>query len=501
MFGESGPTTPRWFRAGVIALTVGAVVTAPIAPAMAAPDDPMPIPPACSAPSDPDPIDTVTVAAALLTATWLRCAGDPPLFAVDEGEHVGLEFTTDGRFARVFLDVDGSLISAEGLQQEGRWEIQGVNASAAMLSMTLMGNGTLHAETTFADSGSSLRIMGEDGVTREYARWDGETPERGLPVDADPGPCGPLTPPMAFDDVAAATNLAIGTWIRCDGPSPFAAQEGDDVGLELTSSGRFFRVYESAQGLIRAEGVLQEGRWVINDVYTTGAPSWSTLDLGLKLSGSGYFPFGVTVHNDGEALVFDDSMTGTSSGYSRWSGPAPTPGLPAGIGAGACGHPTGPVQPSSSDELAELLVGSWTVCAGEPFGPGVIGVEFVADGSFRAQVRSADGRVVLHEDSTGATWRLVPFAEPFDVHNGPQIDVVYPDGSTLILQPELFSSPLFMTLWPDSGLLAGAPQPLPGPVEPLPPTGTDAPTKLLVLGGMLVAVGAFMTRRSARAGR
>lgn len=492
MSGWTVLRVPRSCGLGVVALTVAALAVAP--PATAGADD-APIPAVCAEPSTPDPIETVAEAASLLEATWIRCDGDRPWFAGAAGDHLGLEFTADGAFFRVYQDTDGSLIRAEGMLQEGRWEIQGVHESGAMLVLTLMGSGTMAGEATFHDGASFLRTMGEDGVTRDYARWAGARPEPGPPVGVDEGPCGPLTTPMTFDDVEAAERAVVGIWTRCVGSAVFGVDGGDDVGLELTAAGRFFRLHEAADGsLVRAGGLRQEGMWVVNEpnVADPSRP-WSSIDFGLRLAGSGYFPIGVTVHDDGDMLRFTDSMDGTGSVYVRWSGSAPVPGLPVGVGEGPCGHPIDLVELSSSDQLEHLLIGTWTVCDGEPFGAGVVGAEFAADGSFRALVRAADGTVVVDEGSVGATWTLWPFDEPFDAHNGPQIDVTYADGGTRTLQPDVFASPLFMSLWPDWGVLAGAP-------PDLPRTGRAAPWNVLVVGGVLVAAGSLLVGSARRTG-
>jgi len=153
----------------------------------------------------------------------------------------------------------------------------------------------------------------------------------------------------------------------------------------------------------------------------------------------------------------------------------------------------------SSTQAEQLVIGTWSVCVGEPFGAGVVGAEFASDGTFRAFVRAADGRVVDDERSVGATWKIWPFDEPFDIHNAMQLDVVYLDGSTRIFLPELLSSPPFMAITFDAGLVPGRPLDLPTPsttVAP-PPSGTIPETgagdgATLAIGVGFVLAGAML---------
>lgn len=298
------------------------------------------------------------------------------------------------------------------------------------------------------------------------ARGGGDAP---MPV---PPACTEPSESVALDSVADAETLLVGTWIRCEGTARmYWAHEGDDLGFEFTDDGSFFRIYQSGDGdLIRAEGWLQEGRWVIDDDYD-GSTAW----LGMKLLGSGYSGLGVTFHDDPVAMRATDGMAGTTAQYIRWTGTAPTPGSPAGVGDGPCGQPTSPVVLESSTQAKQLLTGTWTLCAGEPFGPGVIGAEFAADGSFRAFVHAADGQVTPDAESVGATWLLYPFDEPFDIHNGPQVDIQYADGRTRIFSPEFLEDPPFIAAYGGVGMVAGTPAPLPPTTVPVPPTTVPAP--------------------------
>jgi hypothetical protein len=78
----------------------------------------------------------------------------------------------------------------------------------------------------------------------------------------------------------------------------------------------------------------------------------------MKLVGGGSNPNGVTFHDDPDAIRVLEGITWIESDCARWTGAAPEPGLPAGLGDGPCGHPTGPVEPQSSTQIEELPVGA-----------------------------------------------------------------------------------------------------------------------------------------------
>jgi hypothetical protein len=477
--------------------------TIAVAPTGVRADEPMPIPVPCAEPSEPVAFDTEADAEARLVGTWIRCESASPMFSAEEGEHVGIEFAADGRFFRVYQDADGALIRAEGLLQEGRWEVQSAIATDAMLSMELIGAGFNIHEMTVFDAPEAMQLT--DAMTRtirDYARWSGAAPVPGWPAGVGEGPCSIRTLPVALDSAADAQARLVGTWIRCeDTRRMFWAHEGEDVGFEFSDDGTFDRIYRGPDGgLIRAEGLVQQGRWAIDDVDESAA------GLGMKLLGSGYFGILATFHEP-DALRFMDGMDGTTIHYFRWAGAAPEPGLPAGVGEGPCGHATNPVVLESSDQAEQLLTGTWTVCAGDPFGPGVIGAEFAADGSFRELVYAADGQVVRTPQSVGATWSIEPFDEPFDMHNEPQVVVHLPDdGGTRGFSPSFFTSPpfiAFMGVDGSAGLIAGAPTPLPQAPSAIPMTGADRSLDLAIVAGALMLIGSAslcVARRARRAG-
>ena len=462
----------------------------------------MPIPPPCAEPSEHVPIDgaadVAVDAGTRLVGTWIRCDGDTRMWWAYEGDDVGYEFADDGRFFRLYQDENGGLIRAEGLLQEGEWTIDRTIAGEPIVWMALTGSGSMGHLLSFFAEPQAIRLVETMGpAIRTFVRWSGAAPAPGWPASLGEGPCSVRTLPVEVDSVEDAATRLVGTWIRCgDGPRLFWAFEGDDVGFEFTADGRFFRVYEGADGgLIRSEGFAQEGRWQIDDLY-----DGFTVALGMDLHGSGYFNHRATFHEEPVALRIIEEMVFTATHYVPWSGAEPEPGLPTDVGDGPCGHATDHIVLESSAQTEDLLTGTWTVCGGEPFGPAVIGVEFAADGDFRALVHAADGQVVPDAMSVGATWLVHRFDEPFDIHNGPQLDIRYADGSTRIASPRFFATPPFVAFGVGAGLVEGTPAALSlSPPDALPPTGRDASWELALLAGALVVVGwvsVRVTRRS-----
>jgi hypothetical protein len=98
-----------------------------------------------------------------------------------------------------------------------------------------------------------------DAVPNAASRVGDEPPSESVP-------CAEPSEPVVRATVAEAEARLVGTWIRCgDAPSLLACQEGDDIGMEFTADGRFFRIYEGADGaLFRPAGLVQEGIWTID---------------------------------------------------------------------------------------------------------------------------------------------------------------------------------------------------------------------------------------------
>jgi LPXTG-motif cell wall-anchored protein len=295
--------------------------------------------------------------------------------------------------------------------------------------------------------------------------------------------------------VADAESRLVGTWIRCaQATRKFIAHEGDDIGFEFTADGRFYRIYPDEQGgLIRAEGLYQEGTWRIDDTSDSGSAGFGqTASLQLHPLGSGYFSDVITFHDDPLAI----GVPHAKFHYFRWTGDEPTPAAPPGIGVGRCGHPVDPVTIESSSDVESLLVGAWTLCEPDAgtfaFGAGALGVEFGADGQFWRLVRAADGSVVRDQGQSEMTWTVDPFAAgTLTWGNEPQLGIAT-DGSTQYFNPLFFAGPPFVSFgWSGAGLLRGMPSASEAPAQvPLPGTGADQAQLTASIAGTLVLAGA-----------
>jgi hypothetical protein len=206
--------------------------------------------------------------------------------------------------------------------------------------------------------------------------------------------------------------------------------------------------------------------------------------------GIGSFSDVITFHDEPDAI----GIPHAKFHYFRWTGDDPTPGIPAGITEGPCGNPVDPVVVKSSAEVEAILTGAWTVCepdAGSGLvGPGVVGIEFGADGRFWTWVRAADGAVV-RDESQPATWEVLPFDEDELMWGGAPSVVIASNGSEWYVTPILLAEPPFLSFgYSGGGLLKGMPPAGAAPVDlPLPGTGADGVQLIALIAGTLVIVG------------
>jgi hypothetical protein len=304
---------------------------------------------------------------------------------------------------------------------------------------------------------------------------------------------------VELSSAAEAEERLVGTWIRCaQATRKFVTYEGDDIGFEFTADGRFYRIYpDHSGGLIRARGLGQEGAWRISDPYPAEFEVSPTLQL--HLLGFGNFGDAITFHDDPDAI----GIPHAKFHYFRWTGDDPTPGTPAGVTEGFCGHPVDPVAVESSAEVEALLTGSWMVCEPDAGSglvqPGVVGIEFGADGQFSRWVRADDGTVV-RDESQPATWEVYPFDED-EVTWGSAPEVVIASNGTewWHVTPILLAEPPFLSFaYSGGGLVKGMP---PASEGPLPGTGADRVLLIALLAGAYVLVGsvAWMLAQQQRA--
>jgi hypothetical protein len=107
----------------------------------------------------------------------------------------------------------------------------------------------------------------------------------------------------------------------------------------------------------------------------------------------------------------------------------------------------------TAEEQRALLVGRWWECSGSwlgytsPFPAGIVGAEFVRDGSFYALALSSDGQVVRSSRADLVLqWALV---ERISSPGEPclwQLNLTDPSGSFTISSPQFYEQPRQMLL-------------------------------------------------------
>ena len=164
--------------------------------------------------------------------------------------------------------------------------------------------------------------------------------------------CSTPTDEVVLTSVDQVAGLIDGTWIRCDGPPLFGDGTEGEVGVDVVGD-RFYRVYRAADGsLIRAEGIDQEGALAILD--TTGTNGLGSYQTNWKLLGQGTAIFRPSFFQSPSVMGL--RMTGTAH-YERWTGAAPTPGVPPGTSPSACGDRITPIALTSVAQAHDLRVG------------------------------------------------------------------------------------------------------------------------------------------------
>jgi len=243
---------------------------------------------ACSTPTDPVALTSVDQVAGLVAGTWIRCDG-PPLIGDGSDGEVGVD-VVGGRFHRLYRAADGSLIRAEGLDQEGTLTILDSTAmngpGSYQTNWRLVGRGTFIFTPTFFQSPSVMGLAGMTGSSH-YERWAGPAPTPGLAPGTNAVACGNPTTPIALTSVTQVQDLLVGPWNRCGGGSAIGNPDGE-AGLEFTSDGSFRRLVRSADGtVVPGSGIEDHGTWTVID--TTGMNGQGSYQVNLTVDGSGTY--------------------------------------------------------------------------------------------------------------------------------------------------------------------------------------------------------------------
>jgi len=316
--------------------------------------------------------------------------------------------------------------------------------------------------------------------------------------------CAEPGDPVTLTSVEQVSALAVGTWIRCEGPPQFGQVGGGEVGIEVDVDGRFYRLFEAVDGtLIRADGLDQEGEWTVIDTTSVNGPGSYQIDW--SILGGGTLST-LPAFLDAPSSLRLDANPG-SARYELWTGAPPVSGPPPDAGSGGCGHPTGPITPSAVGQVQDLLVGAWTRCGdtsvlGDPAGE--VGIEFTADARFHRLVRDADGTTIRAVgDGQEGTWTVLDTTSA----NGPgsfQLNLQVMGGSVPTF-PLFFGTPPFVrfvgtTGLPSADYLRGEPLGITEPVTPapseLPVTGSGTSAPLLIVAVLVILLGVLLRTSS-----
>lgn len=118
-----------------------------------------------SGPAVPTIVNTNHMRAALV-AQWLKCSG-APFGTFDE---VGLEFTQDDHWYKLYLDGAGGLVRGQGFDHEGTYELLYV-VDHVQMNINIAGGGIIYTAPAFTTNPVKFRLshMGGSG---DYIRND-----------------------------------------------------------------------------------------------------------------------------------------------------------------------------------------------------------------------------------------------------------------------------------------------------------------------------------------
>ena len=140
----------------------------------------------CDVLKSPVTLTSVTQVEKLLVGSWIRCSSESALGPAATAE-VGFE-VAGGRFYRLYQGSGGTLIRAEGADQEGVVSVMidtnQVN-SPGFVNFEVLGTGTMMTHPVFFNEPEALRLTGMAG-TGDYQRWSGPPPTPGVPPKTEP---------------------------------------------------------------------------------------------------------------------------------------------------------------------------------------------------------------------------------------------------------------------------------------------------------------------------
>jgi hypothetical protein len=238
------------------------------------------------------------------------------------------------------------------------------------------------------------------------------------------------------------------TWLLCDKPSIFGTS--DEAGLEIEAGGRWYKVFERADGTLDRGVDLNQGSWEIIDTSVANGrpsfqlnltnslkliivhPEFSVAPLKMRVSNNGVFT--ATYAAQGEQVPVTAGETEVAVTYPPNA--CPLPGQPV---------PT----PAAPDAFTTTLVGRWLTCQGSIFfNSKEVGLEFAVGGTFyKLYPGTTPGTVVrAHGFGEEGTWSLlVEGGGPIQPYI--QLNLALAGGGEIFLLPNFTVSPRKMHLY------------------------------------------------------
>ena len=227
---------------------------------------------------------SVDVIRAAVTGVWTLCGGSSAFGSSESG----VEFRSDATWFKLYPSPGGTLTRGTGPNDHGAWDISGMGTPGSfglVAPATTLSYGFNAAMTSYPrkleleNNGVYKGIYGSDAGLSCPPPPIGETPFPFTKAAA----CA-LTPqwvtPTSQDEIV---GLLVGKWSLCAAPSIFG--KSDDIGLEFTADGHYYRLFPAGPGMaIRGVGLGKEGTWSFPG-------SWPTTQVELVFADGGSIGF------------------------------------------------------------------------------------------------------------------------------------------------------------------------------------------------------------------
>jgi hypothetical protein len=236
-------------------------------------------------------VQTDAEAVALLVGTWWVCAS-PSAFGTHEA---GVAIFADGTWNKVYAGSSGVTLGQDH-EDRGTWVLTGsttTNGGTAWgVGMVLEGGGGNGFSVSFANSMLKMHVENMSFHRADYVRDDSVAPTQAPAVTypaIDPAAIcsAPAQGAIETPTREALVSAMVGQWMSCGG-SAFC---GDEVGVELTADGAYYKLYAAGAGRVRRGSSFgQSGQWSVTDLSAMYGPG--ALQVGLNDTTLG----GIIVH-------------------------------------------------------------------------------------------------------------------------------------------------------------------------------------------------------------